>query len=285
MGSRPIGIAIIVLSGAFAGAWHLELWLIVVTMAAIAVVLITCERSAELALAQRAAVWALYAPHGKTQGSDLERAITADLAATAVADTVLLEASAACVANMIADPWLRALAIERLQLAKNLTDRSGLPRPPLAWNVLASRGSKAVATTATLALGLAAATTGQKLLLVPFTLGVAVVGTAHGEARRRDGIQRILCDEACTTPQHGLVLMPEPAIVAAITSLTSSRRRVLRKATSLVSHAGAPQRDVALARLRRATLATPDSPGRTLTRDVLAWVVVSAVIVVMIDVL
>lgn len=285
MGSRLPGIATLALGAAFAGAWHLKLWLIVVTMAAVAVALAVCERLGESALAQRAAAWALYAPHGVTEGSDIEGTIVADLASTAVADTTLLEASAACVANTIADPWLRALATERLQLAKNLTDRSELPRPPLPLNLLARRGSRVAATVATLGLGLAVAATRQELLLVPFTLGLAVVGTACGEARRREGMPQILCDEACIAPQQGLLLMPEFAIVAALASLTSSRTRVLGMAASLVLRAQAPHREVALSRLTRAAPATSDRVGPTLTRVVLVWALVSAAEVLMIGVL
>ena len=152
-----------------------------------------------------------------------------------------------------------------------------------ARSLIARRSTRLVAVAAMLALVAAAATVRHHLLLVPLTITVAVVEVGYVEARRRAGLPRVLCDEASIPPQRGLILMPEPAIAAALSSLTASRRSVLAKAAALVSHVEEPGRAVALARLAHAASLRRDRRCCTLTRAVVTWAVVSASAVVVIE--
>lgn len=271
---RPL-VLLMTLASVFAVAWHLELWLIPVAMAATATALVVTEQLGERVLAQRAATLALYVPEGEAEASELELAIAADLAATAVSDPEVLGRTVTRAEQSIADPWLRALATERLQLARDLAGGGDLPSPPVALNVLARRDVQLVAVVATFGLALAAAATRNHPLLVVFTLSVAAVGMGHGEAQRRQRLFVVLCEEASAPPPQGPVLIPEFSVVAALASLTSSRRRVLARAISLVSPRRGHEREVALQRLALATKGVPVRPRPTLTHDVFAWAAVA----------
>ncbi|HEV2070538.1 MAG TPA: hypothetical protein VGR26_12155 [Acidimicrobiales bacterium] len=179
--------------------------------------------------------WRLYVAEGEVEVTDLEQAIAADLAANAVSDPEVLDHTVTRAEQTIADPWLRALATERLELARHLAGGGGLPSPPGALNVLVRRDVRLMALLTAFGLALAAAATRNHLLLVVFTLSVAAVGMGHGEARRRQRLLVVLCEKASAPPPRGPVLIPEFSVVAALASLTSSRRRVLARAISLVA--------------------------------------------------
>lgn len=278
-------VVVTTLAAVFAVAWQFGLWLVVVPMAATGIALIVSEQLGERVLAQRAAALALYLPEGESEASDLEPVVAADLAASAVSDPELLDHTATRAEQTIVDPWLRALATERLQLARDLAVGGDLPAPPRVLNVLATRSVRLTALVATFTVALGAATTGNHLLLVVFTLSVAAVGIGHGEARRRRRLPPVLCEEAATPPPQGLVLIPEFSVVAALASLTSSRRRVLARAVSLVSARRDTRGEVAVQRLKLATRRAPNRPQPTLTQDVLAWAVTAAATTVLIEVL
>ena len=109
-----------VLAAAFGVAWHAGLWLAVVAMVATAATLVACQRLGDLLVARWAATWAVYAPQGTTPASHLERTLAAHLATVAVGDAGVLDHSITRAHDTIADPWVRGLAVERLQLAKEL---------------------------------------------------------------------------------------------------------------------------------------------------------------------
>lgn len=281
---RPL-VVLMILASVFAVAWHLEVWVIPVAMAATATALVVGEQLGERVLAQRAATLALYVPEGEAEASELEQAIAADLAANAVSDPEVLHHTVTRAEQTIADPWLRALATERLQLARELAGGGDLPSPPGALNVLARRDVQVMALVATFGLALAAAATRNHPLLVVFTLSVAAVGMGHGEAQRRQRLLVVLCEEASAPPPQGPVLIPEFSVVAALASLTSSRRRILARAISLVSARRGHEREVALQRLVLATRGVPVRPRPTLTHDVFAWAAVATAATVAVTVL
>lgn len=278
-------VVLMTMGSVFAVAWHLEMWLIPVAMVATATTLVVGEQLGERVLAQRAATLALYVPEGEAEASELEQAIAADLAANAVSDPEVLDHTVTRAEQTIADPWLRALATERLQLARDLAGGGDLPSPPGALNVLVRREVRLMALVTAFGLALAAAATRNQPLLVVFTLSVAAVGMGHGEARRRQRLLVVLCEEASAPPPQGLVLIPEFSVVAALASLTSSRRRVLARAISLVSAGRGHEREVALQRLALATRRVPARPRPTLTHDVLAWAAVTTAATIGIKVL
>lgn len=271
---RPL-VVLMTLGSVFAIAWHLEVWVIPIAMAATATALVVGEQLGERVLAQRAATLALYVPEGEAEASEVEQAIAADLAATAVSDPEVLDHTVTRAEQSITDPWLRALATERLQLARDLAGGGDLPSPPGALSVLAWREVRLMALVVTFGLALAAAATRNHPLLVVFTLNVTAVGMGHGEARRRQRLLVVLCEEASAPPPQCPVLIPEVSVVAALASLTSSRRRVLARAISLVSAGRWHEREVALQRLVLATRGVPVRPRPTLTHDVFAWAAVA----------
>lgn len=282
--SIPTAAVTVALAAGFGAAWHLGLWLAVVAMVTTAMTLVACQRLGELVVARRAATWALYAPQGRTPAGRLERTVAADLASVAVGDAGVLDHSITRAHDTIGDPWVRGLAVERLQLAKELLADGALPLPPPALKALAALAARWTAAIATVGLTLAAGATRQHLLLVPMTLSMVVVAIGWGEARRRDRLPSLLCKEASATPPEGLILMPESAVVAALTSLTGSRRRVLADAMALVVHRRTPRRDLALHRLTLARqCGCPTGP--TLTSAVVSWAVCAAGIVVVLAVL
>ncbi len=87
-------VVLMTLASVFAVAWHLEVWLIPVVMAATATALVVGEQLGERVLAQRAATLALHVPEGEVEATDLEQAIAADLAANAVSDPEVLDHTA-----------------------------------------------------------------------------------------------------------------------------------------------------------------------------------------------
>ena len=281
----PTAAVTVALAAGFGVAWHLGLWLVVVAMAATAITLLACQRLGELVVARRAATWAVYAPQGTTPASHLERTLAADLATVAVGDASVLDHSITRAHDTIADPWVRGLAVERLQLAKELLADGALPHPPPALEALAAPATRWTAVTATVGLTLAAGATRQHLLLVPLTLSIVVVAIGGGEARRRDRLPSLLCREASAPPPRGVILMPESAVVAALTSLTRSRRRVLAEAMALVAHRSSPRRDLGLHRLTLARRCDCPPPGPTLTSAVVSWALFAAGIVVALAVL
>ena len=283
--SIPTAAVTVALAAAFGVAWHLGLWLAVVAMVATAITLVACQRLGELVVARRAAAWALYAPQGTTPASHLERTLAADLATVAVGDASVLDHSITRAHDTIADPWVRGLAVERLQLAKELLADGALPHPPPPLEALAAPATRWTAVAATVGLTLAAVATRQHLLLVPLTLTMVVVAIGWGEARRRDRLPRLLCQEASAPPPRGVILMPESAVVAALSSLTGSRRRVLADAMALVVHRRSPRGDLGLHRLTLARQCGCPQPRPTLTTAVVSWAVCAAVIVVVLAVL
>lgn len=283
--SIPTAAVTVALAAGFGVAWRLGLWLAVVAMVATAVTLVACQRLGDLVVARRAATWALYAPQGTTPASHLERTLAADLATVAVGDTNVLDHSITRAHHTIADPWVRGLAVERLQLAKELLADGALPQPPPALEALAAPATRWTAVTATVGLTLAAGATRQHLLLVPLTLSMAVVAIGWGEVRRRDRLPSLLCQEASAPPPRGVILMPESAVVAALSSLTASRRRVLSGAMALVVHRRSPRRDLGLHRLTFARQCGCPPPGPTLTSAVVVWAVCAAGFVVALAVL
>ena len=280
----PTAATTVALAAGFGVAWHLGWWLVVVAMVATAVTLVACQRLGELVVARRAATWAVYAPQGTTPASGLERTVAADLATVAVGDASVLDHSITRAHDSIGDPWVRGLAVERLQLAKELLADGGLPPAPPALEALAAPATRWMAITATVGLTLAAGATRQHVLLVPLTLSLVVVAIGWGEARRRDRLPSLLCKEASAPPPRGVIVMPESAVVAALTSLTGSRRRVLADAMALVADRRSPRRDLGLHRLTLARqCGCPLRP--TLTSAVVSWAVCAAGIVVALAVL
>jgi hypothetical protein len=278
-------VVLTTLATSFAVSWHLGLWLVFLTMAATGIALAAGEQLGERVLAQRAAALALYMPVGESEASAIEPVVAADLAASAVSDTELLDHTITRAEHTIVDPWLRALATERLQLARDLVATGNLPSPPRVLHVLASRPARLMAVVATFGLTLAAAGTRNHLLLVALAVSVAAVGIGQGESRRRQRLPLVLCEEAATPLPRGLVFIREFSVVGALSSITSSRQRVLARAISLVSARRGPRCEVAVQRLLRATRRAPDQPPPTLTHDVLAWAVAAAAATVVIEVL
>lgn len=286
MASRIPTVAVgVVLAIAFGVAWQLGLWLVVVAMVATAITLVACERLGQLSVARRAAAWAVNAPQGTTPASHLERTVAADLATAAVGDPTVLDRSISRAQHTIADPWARALAVERLQLAKKLIVDDALPQPPRVLKALTAWATRWTAATATLGFALAAGATRQHLLLVPLTLSIVVVAIGWGETRQRDRLPPLLCQEASAPPPQGVILMPESAVVAALASLTGSQRRVLADAMALVSHRRSPQRALGLHRLELACRFGCPRRGPTLTSAVISWAVGAAGVVIALAVL
>ncbi len=281
---RPL-VVLITLAAVFGAAWRLGLWLIVVTMAATAIALVVCEQLGERLLAHRAAALALYVPEGETEPSGLEQVLAADLAASAVSDTELLDHAVARAQRLIPDPWLLALATERLQMAKDLAESEDFPPPPRLLTGLARPAVRRATVAVSFGLAVAAAATRNHLMLVVLTAGVAAAAIGYGEARRRQELSLVLCGEAATAPASALVLVRELSVVVALSSLTSSRRRVLAKAISLVPAGPGTQRETALQRLAGAARRAPDRPRPTLTQDVCIWVVTAAATTAVLEVL
>ncbi len=128
--SIPTAAVTVALAAGFGVALDLGLWLAVVAMVATAITLVACQRLGALVVARRAATWALYAPQGTTPASHLERTVAADLATVAVGDASVLDHTITRAHDTIADPWVRGLAVERLQLAKELLADGALPTTP-----------------------------------------------------------------------------------------------------------------------------------------------------------
>lgn len=277
MGSRLGSLAVIAtLAAVFAASWHHELWLIPVTMAAAGGALVATERLDGRWLARRAAARALYAPRGGTWATTPEQSVAADLAATAAGDAKLLGGSIVLADATIADPWLRALATERLQLAMLLVAGGGLPPPSRALDVLASWALRFTAMATTLALALAVPT-GPHLALVALTISITVLGLGGGEAKRRDALRRLLCRRASAQRQPGLAFMREPVTGATLGELALRRPDVLTEAISLVAGVRGRRRDVVPERLGLALRDARDCRHWTLTFAVLAWAVAAGV--------
>jgi hypothetical protein len=275
--------AVVALGAGFALAWRLELWLIVVGMAALVLTLITQEQIEERALAQRAAACALHAPEGG-DGTALEQTLAADLATTADADMKTLQAAISHVEQAIADPWLRSLAIERLALAKRLVAESALPSPLTLTRALAARRTQATIATATVLLVLAAVVTRYVALFIPITVGVVALVISLREVRQRDALPRHLWEDASTEPPPRGWAISEPSVVAALGALTGGRTRVLDRAAAIVNRTRGQRTDGALRRLNEARRVHARRRPRTLTRPGLAWATAAAAFVLAVEV-
>ncbi|MGQ0431521.1 MAG: hypothetical protein ACT452_03825 [Microthrixaceae bacterium] len=271
-------------AAAFAVSWHLGLWLIVVAMAATAIALPAYERLGEHALAQRAAAWALYAPHGGGASNGVERTLAADLTTTATGDTHVLDASISQAERTITNPWLRALATERIELAKRLAADYDLPPPPALLRGIATRGVCLAAVVSTTVLTLTAAATRHDLVLIPLTLSIIVLGIAYGEAQRRRTLPRVLCKEASKLPPPEQLITTESTVIGALESLTAGHKRVLTHAAAIAARAGRAQRDLALRRLARVDRMSFRQCEPTLTRATITWGTTAVLMVTAIEV-
>ena len=271
VGRRPgVIAAILVLATAFAVSWHFGVWLIVCAMAATAAGLVTAERIGERLAAGRVAVWALHVPHGPADRSAMEHLLAADLAAVAGGCRRLLHDSAAYTEASIEDPWVRALATERLRRAEALAAGQSMRHSSLGVDLVSSRTAQVSALLATPGTAMVAAATQHPVTLLAVAVCIAALGIGHGEARRRLGARDVLQDLSRIDPSPGAFVIPDWALVAALRSLAGSRRRVLERAATRIPDHGEPRATMALSRL---TEATRGARGHdlSLTKAVVGW--------------
>jgi hypothetical protein len=270
--------AAITLAAGFALAWRSQLWLIVVAVAVLVLTPMMEEQIEERALARRTATCALHAPESNDTGAP-ERLLAADLAATANADTTALRDAIARVEATVADPWLRSLAIERLEVAERLVADSELPSPAVLTSVLSRRSAAMTLATATVVLMAAAVATRSASLFIPVTIGVAALVIAFRHVRQRDALPQHLAEEASTEPSPQGSAISEPDVAGAVRAVGGRRIRIVDRAAAIVARTDDPRRDRALARLRRARHVDARARVGALTRSGLAWASAAAAMV------
>ena len=226
-----VGSALVVVS-----SWLLGLWLVVVGAGAGAMTLVLLEWLDARSSAHRAATLALRVPDTASDPTGYEHIVAADLAAVAVADLAVLAAARRHAERSINDPWLRALAGERLEVAEQLVSSGQLARAPVPkWLVAGGIVGGGIGFTALCAL--AHAITGNPAFVVALTTALGATTTVSSERLRRRRLPGVLCEAAATPPVPGLFVMPEPAVVQALAILADGRPGVLSTAIKHVHRA------------------------------------------------
>jgi hypothetical protein len=264
----------------FALSWRHDLFLMVVAMPAGAITLAVQDRLSDRSDARRAAALALVAPTRVADATAVERIVAADLAAASMGDAATLDRALRLAEHSVEDPRQRALACERLEAAKQMLVGTTFAEASLA-TALGRRSVRLTAGFVMVGALVAVGATGHKPLLAPLGLALAALTLAVSELRRWEGLCELLVRQATIHPATGRVVVPDEAVVSAISALTGGRPRVRQIARRVVAAWPEPERAVAFRRLEL----TGTAKGRLsrLDHDIAACAVAAAALAAVLE--
>lgn len=240
---------------AFAAAWHFGLWMVVAAGLSAGGTLVHGDVSHRWWLESRLAAWALHAPHGRCPPQGLEGAISPDLAAISGGDLDVIDRGQRLVEADSRDPWQRAMASERLTAAADLV-RAGAVPPTRGHQ--RGLGFATTAATAGVAVVLVIShPTRQEWFVVFLSPALVALCIVWRNQYRRRVLRPSLIVQAVGVVPVVPMQVPEAGVGAILITLAEGDARLLQHAAVLASDSTAPSSDVdvALARLRDASLA------------------------------
>jgi hypothetical protein len=214
--------------------WFADLYVVALAVPAVALAAGVCHRWRAEARAYRAASWALHSPHETAEPSDFEHLIAADLAAQAYGDRKLLARVKAHVEIVTDDPWVRALAAERLDKAASLSKGVLLPRPRILSS-MTGRWPYVFATSIALTVVLFMMATngvGRWHVLASVVMLLVLIGLI--QTQRRNVLHSLLFDVAVAEPIGGRRTVTEEAREMWVVTIANSDPAILQRAMALL---------------------------------------------------
>ena len=223
---------------AMAAAWALGLWMIVLGIFSVVVVLARQRFLARHRLPVRLVAWAVHAPQGLSPPVALEHAIAVDLAVISEGHLDRLDRAQVVLGDEVDDAWRRALATERLTLAKNLIETGRLVGVSAGRETSAAgrrRSTAAVVMIVVLAMG---HMTQSRWWLVPLAMVHALLVLEFVDLYEcRRGIPELLASQSLQDPVQGPFVMPEEEVARSLVVLAGNDQVIIQRALDLLEQA------------------------------------------------
>ena len=247
---------------AMAASWGLGLWLIVFALFSAVVVLARQRLVSRHRLPIRLLAWALHAPHGPSPPVAIEHAIAVDLAVISEGHLDRLDRAQVVLRESVDDPWRRALADERLTMAKNLVESGRLVGVKPHHETSADRFRRSGAAVIMIVLLALGNLTQSRWWLLPLAVVHALLTLECVHLYEcRHGIPKLLASSSLQDPIDGPFVMPEHEVARSLVVLAGNDQRTIRRALSLLQHGEAPEHPQARCRLVHAERLAAGEPS------------------------
>ena len=235
---------------AMAASWALGLWLIVLALFSAVVVLARQCVLSRHRLPIRLLAWALHAPHGPNPPVAIEHAIAVDLAVISEGHLDCLDRAQVVLRDGVDDPWRRALAEERLTIAKSLVQSGCLAGVKPHQETSADRFRRSAGAVIMIVLLALGNMTQSRWWLLPLAVlqTLLTIECVHLYESRR-GIPELLASSSLQDPIEGLFVMAEHEVARSLVVLAGDDQRMIRRALSLLHHQEVPEHPHAHSRL------------------------------------
>lgn len=220
---------------AMAASWALGLWLIVLGLFSVIVVLARQRFLSRHRLPIRLIAWALHAPHGPSPPVAIEHAIAVDLAVISEGHLDRLDRAQVVLGDAVDDPWRRALADERLTMARNLVESGRLVGVKPHHETSADRFRRSAAAVIMIVLLALGNLTQSRWWLLPLAVvhALLTLECVHLYECRR-GIPKLLASSSLQDPIEGPFVMPEREVARSLVVLAGNDQRIIRRALDLL---------------------------------------------------
>ena len=222
---------------AMVASWALGLWLVVLGLFSMVVVLCRQRFLSRHRLPIRLIAWAVHAPHGPSPPVAIEHAIAVDLAVISEGHLDRLDRAQVALGDAVDDPWRRALADERLTMAKNLVESGRLVGVKPHHDTSAHRFRRSAAAVIMIVLLALGNLTQSRWWLLPLAVvhALLTLECVHLYECRR-GIPELLAARSLQDPIEGPFVMPEHEVARSLVVLAGNDQRIIQRALGLLRH-------------------------------------------------